>query len=116
MYRHAYDWNIGHKLPIFNQISINLINKFNISLILAIIRPLLLLLLQIYKKLIICHEQTLLDQNVGTKDINQDKYFPTSAINYFYRRKLRKNSWRKNCLKIYNTSCSVTDTINIRVS
>lgn len=99
MYRHAYDWNIGHKLPIFNQISINLINKFNISLILAIIRPLLLLLLQIYKKLIICHEQTLLDQNVGTKDINQDKYFPTSAINYFYRRKLRKKFMTEELFK-----------------
>lgn len=99
MYRHAYDWNIGHKLPIFNQISINLINKFNISLILAIIRPLLLLLLQIYKKLIICHEQTLFDQNVGTKDINQDKYFPTSAINYFYRRKLRKKFMTEELFK-----------------
>lgn len=53
----------------FNQIFvfINLINKFNISLILAIIRS-SLLLLQIYKKFIICQrEQTLLDQH-GTKE------------------------------------------------
>lgn len=71
MYTHAYDvdWNISHKLSMFNQIfvSINPINKFNISLILAIIRS-SLLLLQIYKKFIICQrEQTLLDQH-GTKE------------------------------------------------
>lgn len=46
MYTHAYDvdWNISHKLSMFNQIfvSINLINKFNISLILAIIRSIII--------------------------------------------------------------------------
>lgn len=62
MYIHAYDvdWNVDHKLSIFNQIflSINLINKFNIRLISSQLFV-SLLLLQIYKKFIICQEQTL---------------------------------------------------------